>query len=631
MSKIEPEPEPPHATTTMGEKTPSLHEKVEAGGGHTPPGDAHAPIYDIAVLNQDYEGKPTEEELATLRRVPGKVPVIAYLLCAVEFCERASYYGCAQIWTNYINRPLPKGGNGMGAVPYGSQANQGALGLGEQVANATTQSFTLLAYLLPLFVGYLADTRFGRYNMIFWGVIVCGVAHVLIVAGGAKALIANDTAKIPFFIGVYILAIGAAMFKPNVTPLLLDQLSSHVPIVKTLKTGERVIEDPEHSTERVMLWFYLLINIGGFMSTATTYCARLVGWWLAFLIPLILYLPLPLLLMWLKPRLILHKPGGSDLPNVFRVIGHCMKRGGLWRIGKKGWWDPATQTYQRAHGLPVETHYPEEFVTDVKRTMQATGMFCIFPVQIWNDQGLGSSANYLSTMLRGDGVPNDVVSNFNSLSIILCGPILNYFFYPLLRKKSIHYGPVARITTGFGIATLGGIGYCVLCYKAYQLSPCGWRGSTDPRCVDEGLVADISLWWEALPYALGGLSELFINVPAYGIAYSRAPINMRGLVSAINLASTAIAQIVNLAATAAITDPHLVWDFGAIAILGAITTVWFYWFFRHIDKEEYVLSTTQVNESSGTRPFVQENDLNESALRPAPIAANEQFGISTKQ
>lgn len=77
----------------MGEKTPSLHEKVEAGGGHTPPGDAHAPIYDIAVLNQDYEGKPTEEELATLRRVPGKVPVIAYLLCAVEFCERASYYG----------------------------------------------------------------------------------------------------------------------------------------------------------------------------------------------------------------------------------------------------------------------------------------------------------------------------------------------------------------------------------------------------------------------------------------------------------------------------------------------------------------------------------------------------------
>lgn len=66
-----------------------------------------------------------------------------------------------------------------------------------------------MAYLLPLFVGYLADTRFGRYNMIFWGVMVCGVAHILIIAGGAPALIDNGTAKIPFFIGVYILSIGA--------------------------------------------------------------------------------------------------------------------------------------------------------------------------------------------------------------------------------------------------------------------------------------------------------------------------------------------------------------------------------------------------------------------------------------
>jgi hypothetical protein len=28
-------------------------------------------------------------------------------------------------------------------------------------------------------------------------------------------------------------------------------------------------------------------------------------------------------------------------------------------------------------------------------------------------------------MLTGNGVPNDVISNFNSLSIILLGPLLN--------------------------------------------------------------------------------------------------------------------------------------------------------------------------------------------------------------
>ena len=177
------------------------------------------------------------------------------------------------------------------------------------------------------------------------------------------------------------------MFKPNVSPLLLDQMTTHVPIVVTLKTGERVIEDPEHTTERVMLWFYLLINIGAFMSTATTYCARLVGWWLAFLLPLILYIPLPFMLWWLKPRLVLHKPGGSDLPNLFRVLGHCMANGGLFRIGRKGWWEAAKPSVIAAKGLPAETRYNDAFVEDVKRALQATGMFCFFPVQIWNDNG----------------------------------------------------------------------------------------------------------------------------------------------------------------------------------------------------------------------------------------------------
>lgn len=368
--------------------------------------------------------------MATLRRVPGALPTTAYLLCAVEFCERASYYGCAQIWTNYINRPLPKEGNGYGAVAPGTQYTQGALGLGEKVANATSQSFNLLAYCLPMLFAYLADARFGRYPLIFWGVILCGVGHVLIVAGGAKTLLDNGTAKIPFFIGVYILAIGAAMFKPNVSPILLDQLKTHVPKVVTLKSGERVIEDPEHSAERAMLWFYLLINIGGFMSTATSYSAKYVGWWLAFLLPLILYIPLPLLLVWLKPRLILHKPKGSEYPNFFRVIGRCLAGGGIFRIGRKGWWDAAKPSVRASKGLPLEDRYTDQFVDDVKRTMQATGMFCFFPVQFWNDNGIASSANFLSTMLRSDGVPNDVIGNFNTLSIIVLGPILNVSLKP---------------------------------------------------------------------------------------------------------------------------------------------------------------------------------------------------------
>lgn len=223
--------------------------------------------------------------------------------------------------------------------------------------------------------------------MIVWGIFVMGLGHIILLVSGAKSLLENGNAKGPFFAGVYILSIGTAMFKPNVTPLLLDQMTAHVPKVITLKSGERVIEDPEHGTERAMLWFYLLINVGGFMQVATSYSEKYVGWWLSWLLPLLLYLPLPLLMWFLKKRLVLHKPGGSDLPNVFVVLGHCLRGGGIMRIGRHGWWEPAKPSVQAANGLTPTTRYNDQFVEDVKRTFQATGMFCFFPVQFWNDNG----------------------------------------------------------------------------------------------------------------------------------------------------------------------------------------------------------------------------------------------------
>lgn len=89
---------------------------------------------------------PTEEEKSSLRIVAGKVPIVAYTLCVVEFAERASYYGCSQVFNNFIEYPLPKGGNGAGAPPKGTQETAGALGQGLRVASALTLLFKFLAY-----------------------------------------------------------------------------------------------------------------------------------------------------------------------------------------------------------------------------------------------------------------------------------------------------------------------------------------------------------------------------------------------------------------------------------------------------------------------------------------------------
>lgn len=81
--------------------------------------------------------------------------------------------------------------------------------MGTVKSSAVSQSFNMLVYALPVFFGWLADQKTGRFKMVFVGVFVCGISHIIMVASGAKSLLANGNAKIPYFISLYILAIGA--------------------------------------------------------------------------------------------------------------------------------------------------------------------------------------------------------------------------------------------------------------------------------------------------------------------------------------------------------------------------------------------------------------------------------------
>jgi len=121
--------------------------------------------------NDNRDGlEPTDEEKATLRPVAGKIPLTAYLLCVIEFAERASWYGVTQVFGNFVNRKLPVGGNGLGAPARGTQDTAGALGKGTAISNAIKQSYQMIAYVLPILGGWLADTKTGRFRMVCYGV-----------------------------------------------------------------------------------------------------------------------------------------------------------------------------------------------------------------------------------------------------------------------------------------------------------------------------------------------------------------------------------------------------------------------------------------------------------------------------
>ena len=77
----------------------------------------------------------------------------------------------------------------------------------------------------------------------------------------------------------------SGIFKPNIAPTVLDQYTRQREFTKTLRSGEKVLVDPETTIQRMMLIFYGLINVGAFFALATTYSEKYVGHWLAFLLP----------------------------------------------------------------------------------------------------------------------------------------------------------------------------------------------------------------------------------------------------------------------------------------------------------------------------------------------------------
>lgn len=100
-------------------------EDVEALGNKT-----------ASVITAEQYPPPSKEEATRLRKVADSIPTSAYLLCIVEFAERASYYGAKTVWSNYMQFPLPEGGNGAGAPAPGTEDTAGALDRGIQFSVA---------------------------------------------------------------------------------------------------------------------------------------------------------------------------------------------------------------------------------------------------------------------------------------------------------------------------------------------------------------------------------------------------------------------------------------------------------------------------------------------------------------
>lgn len=533
---------------------------------------------------------PTDEERATLRLVSAPVPWAAYAIAIVEFAERASYYGCIGVFFNFIQRPLPPGGNGAGATPLGTQLTPGALGLGLQAAVALTTTFGFLAFVLPIFGGIIADAKWGHYKTICVGTAIGCLAHIILLVSAIPSVIHGGHGIVPFIISILILSVGTGLIKSSVAPLMADQASIRAQRIATLRSGERVILDPGVTTQNIMLVFYWSINLGAFLKIGTTYAEKRIGFWLAYLVPLIVYFIMPLFLAITYKPLIKLPPQGSVIYDAFKVGKVLLSRGGIKKAfnGGDDFWNAAKPSHIAATGGLKNNNtgwikWDDDFVDEIRRTFQACKVFIFLPIFYLADGGLaGIQVSQAASMTTNDA-PNDLLSNFNALTIIVMTPILNYGIYPYLRKMGITFSPIRRIVTGYLLAAATMLVGAILQWRVYETSPCGYFATT---CTVGTTVSPLSIWAQLPLYVLPAIAELLVIITCYEMAYTRAPQRMKGLTFSLVLFMGSLSSALVLIVSPSFADPDLIWPFvgiGAACVLSALA-IWV--LFHKMDDEE---------------------------------------------
>ncbi|KAI9172612.1 putative peptide transporter ptr2 [Paramyrothecium foliicola] len=551
---------------------------------HTLDKEGLEPVTAIDSADEDWPDKPTEEELRTLPRVSGKIKWSMWTIAFVELCERFSYYGSSVLYTNFVNKGLPKGST-TGA-PLTSDGIPGALGMGPKAAQGISLFNQFFAYLMPLFGAWIADARMGRFWTLHLAIGISTIAHVILVAASAPSVIVKpDASFAAFIIGLLCLCVGTGFFKANVSPLLAEQNEDTRMRVEVRK-GQRVIVDPAITNTRIFLYFYLCINIGALSGQiGMVYVEQQQGFWQAFIIPTGLFLLAPLVLWSQKKHYKLSPPTGSLLSKFLKMFFFVRKRS----TGLKMNWDAAKPSNVPVAERPSWLTYDDAWVDEVRRGLMACKVFLFLPIFFLSYNQMTGNLTMQAATLERHGVPNDIIQNLNPISIVIMIPIIDHGLYPLLRKLGIAFTPVKRMAVGFFIAALSMVASAVMQHYIYQMSPCGnYAGGKE--IIDGEEVdcrpAPINVWAQSLPYILIGIAEIFANVTSYEYAYSKAPENMKSLVMSVNLFMSAISAAIGQAFTPISSDPYLVWNYTTVACIAFVGGGAFWFLFRHLDSEE---------------------------------------------
>ncbi|KAF9739296.1 POT family protein [Paraphaeosphaeria minitans] len=554
---------------------------------------AHGPVE----FEADLEGEePTEEELSTLRRVSGKIPWIAFTVAFVELCERFGYYGCSVVYTNFIQHPLPEG-HPTGKDPS-SEGQPGALGMGQRASTGIVLFNQFWSYMTPIVGAIIADEYLGRFNTIFIAIAFSIAGHILLIISALPTVLASGKAIAPFMLGVIILGFGTGAFKANISPLIAEQYRQSKPrVVKDEQTGERVISDPNITLSRIFLYFYMFINIGSLTGQISmVYVEKYIGFWASYLLPTIMFCLCPLVLFACRKTYHKAPPTGSLVLRSWKLLSLAQK--GKWSINpittrknlkSENFWEDVKPS-KLGDRKPSWMQFDDAWVDQVARGLRACSCFTWTPLYwVAYNQMNNNLVSQAATMTL-NGVPNDVITNLNPISLVIFIPIVDNFLYPFLRKKGIKFTPIKRMAFGFMLASLAMVAATIIQYYIYESTTCGKYLNGCKDAEGNKIRSPLNVWIQSVPYVFIGFSEIFTSVTGLEYAFTKAPKNMRSVVTSYWHFMSAFSNALGQTLVALSEDPLLVWNYTTAALLAFVGGVLFWLHQRPTDKLEDALN-----------------------------------------
>ena len=424
------------------------------------------------------------------------------------------------------------------------------------------------------------------------------MGHVILTIGAAPSVLKHpDGAMAAYIIAIIIFGLGTGGFKPNISPLIAEQIVASKLRVDTTKKGKRVIIDPAVTATRIYNWFYLFINIGALVGQLSmAYAALYVGYYLAFLLPTIMFLLCPLVLIVCKKYYRLSPPQGSVLGPAVKILTLALRKkfsANPVQFYKNcrsvTFWDDVKPSHLGA-SKPKWMTFDDAWVDEVRRGFKACSVFLWYPLYWITYNQLNNNFTSQADTMRHKGVPPEIVAQLDPLALIIFIPICDIFLYPALRKAGIKFTPIKKIALGFMMGSFAMVWAAVVQNYIYKHNECGYYPSEGLPDGTDCTPTTLSIWVQSGSYVLLAFSEIFASITSLEYAFTKAPRNMRSMVQAFALFMTAIASAIGEALNPLSTDPLLTWNYGSMAVISFCAGILFYLQFRKLDQEEDALN-----------------------------------------